>query len=302
MNTTIDTVLTEDPAAQSTLLSQRIGELREQGHLQLQELLSQFSTILNNPSERWAPLFLRELKNLERNEPEAFAEPLKHFLGKYLPLAEDVLQDTAATNIDSGENRAVESALSFIHGLGHRLFEMQSTRIKLSPQVHFVSFEDISARRPDLVSVTERDVVIHGHSFPRPQSEDLYHKGGFPRVLLKVYADAPWGTLLKELPPNDFDVVVRKGAKEAEQEALRIGVTTDGIEFFDEIDIPKILATRDVDINCCLVGKNGLYFADWAEEAARRGMVNLLPASRGLYGNDFFIDEEDGSFLQNLEG
>jgi hypothetical protein len=120
-------------------------------------------------------------------------------------------------------------------------------------------------------------------------------------VLTKLLAKAPESTIATELPANDLDVIVVSGSRDALAEAERYGISPDGIELVDELDFERIFASRDLDLNGCVVTREELVYATWAHQSARDGKVSIIPASRGLYGNDFFFDQ-DGVLLAKNRG
>lgn len=126
------------------------------------------------------------------------------------------------------------------------------------------------------------------HNFPIPPSQDILHKGGFPRVVLKILAHAPIEIIESELPPNDFDVIIRGDQERTVEQAVAMGVDADGIEKVDDFSFPYLFKTRDIDLNATFIGKDGIVFSDGAYNAAQSGKINLEAYDRGFYGSEFF--------------
>lgn len=137
-------------------------------------------------------------------------------------------------------------------------------------------------------------------SFPLPKSNNMVHKGGAPRVVLKILFGADPATIDPELPPNDFDVIATGDETQAFQDALSIGVDRDGVEMLEEMDYPTIFAGRDISLNCCVLGRNGVTFSDDMVTAAQTGHIKLESEARGLYGSEIFY--YDGQRLAKNRG
>ena len=125
--------------------------------------------------------------------------------------------------------------------------------------------------------------------FPLPDSGKIVHKGGLPRLCLKILAGAPESTIEAELPANDIDIVASGQQQEILKEAERMGVDRQGVEFVDELyPLSEHLINRDVTLNSCLLGKDFLAYTDEAWESARSGKVEAIGGWRGIYGRDTF--------------
>jgi len=285
-------------------VSEASASVREQALSDLQELMIDMQGILQQPVERWAHNFYRLVrhheKGLERS-PESYSSTLADFLKSHLPAFKEALRE-ATTSADPGhQGSAFERATEIIHNFSEYLFKLQERRVTLSPTVHSIPLETLQEMLPRDVEVSKDRITVRGHEFPRPQSNELCHKGGLPRVLLKLLAGAPEHTIRTELPANDLDVIAVANSREALDEAAALGISRDGIELVDELDFKSIFASRDLDLNGCVVTSDSLVYADWAHRAARDGQVAIIPATRGLYGNDFFHDQ-DGTLLAKNRG
>jgi hypothetical protein len=125
-------------------------------------------------------------------------------------------------------------------------------------------------------------------SFPLPPTSQMIHKGGFPRVVLKLLAGAEVGTIESELPPNDFDVIAWGEESEAYRVAAQMGVDLSGVEVLkaEQPDLSELMRTRDLDLNSAFIGKDGLFYSKEAEIAAKTGHIEPIPSHRGLYGTN----------------
>lgn len=278
--------------------------LREAALDGLRELTIDMQQILLHPPERWAHNFYRFVYQHEKalqEKPDSYPAPLAEFLRQHLPTFKEALR-TATARVDSEQAAtAFERATAMIHDFSEHLFHLQDRKVALKPEVHTISLEQLALLLPDDVIVTADTITVRGHEFPRPQSASLCHKGGLPRVLTKLLAGASESTIATELPANDLDVIVVSGSRDALDEAERYQISRDGIELVDELDFERIFASRDLDLNGCVVTKDELVYATWAHQSAREGKVAIIPAARGLYGNDFFLDQ-DGVLLAKNRG
>lgn len=113
------------------------------------------------------------------------------------------------------------------------------------------------------------------------------HKGGTPRVILKILAGAPIESIRAELPPNDFDVIATGDPLERQREALRMGVDIEGVEIVASLDDwHRLFAGRDINLNQCFFGLDGLTYTQQALESAQSGSISLEATERGLYGSE----------------
>ncbi len=92
---------------------------------------------------------------------------------------------------------------------------------------------------------------------------------------------------------NDIDMIAWPGENDRQEildEALRLGADIEGVEMTDEKDVEKVLKVRDVSINQCFFGREGLVFSTKALEAMQSGVVEIMdPMDRGLYGSESFM-------------
>lgn len=123
---------------------------------------------------------------------------------------------------------------------------------------------------------------------PLPPAPVVAHKGGTPRVLLKILAGAPPDMIRAEIPLNDFDAIACGDPVHCVRAAKRIGVDESGIEFVEEFDFPMLFLGRDIDLNMCFLFGDRLVYTREALESARTGKIKLygMERGRGIYGAD----------------
>lgn len=138
------------------------------------------------------------------------------------------------------------------------------------------------------------------YGFPMPSDENMIHKGGFPRTVLKILAGAPESTIEAELPPNDFDVIARGNTHDAHNKAVQLNIDPSGVEMVEDFDFPTLLGQRDIDLNMCFIGRQGLVYTPEAYTAAQTGHITVKSARRKLYGTE--VMHYNGIQLVNQRG
>lgn len=167
-------------------------------------------------------------------------------------------------------------------------------------EIRRLSLQELSNNYPDIHVVdtgTNFTISLFSHSadgwwrYTIPKSRDgniLLHKGGLPRVVLKIIAGAPRETIEAELPLNDVDFIAKGEIVELYKMAEEAGGDKDGVEITESINYPHIFKSRDLDLNGCLLSEDGLVFSTQAFEAAKSGKISILANKRGIYGTEFF--------------
>lgn len=257
---------------------------------------------LNNPPglhRLWAGAF-REARRINLDGASLSPEA-RSFTSSLAPLLLEKLEDQV--NIDPGTVDPAEQAISLIHELADVILASAVSPEYDPGPFHFVPFEELVQRFPGRIRILtvsgQRELCLKADPsdkrsvhFRIPSSEHVVHKGGFPRVLLKIYSGAPESTIAAELPPNDFDVIGHDQHRDIVfKEATRLKADPDGVEFVDEMDFRKIFGYRDMDINCCVVTNLGLVFSQRALEAAHNGTIRINPTSVRIYGADMFYHQ-----------
>ncbi len=255
------------------------------------------------PERWWASVYrylVKSKRQLDRLDPL-----VKRFLDRNIDAALEVIAEE--TRRSSGEDPTV-AAQSVIHHFAE-LLASPPLEQKESMDVHHLSLEMIlsDTEHFSLCDVPEIDSrtfevirVFKGlrvrasenddwSTFILPSSDQIWHKGGAPRVVLKIMAGAPLETVQVELPPNDVDVIGVGDKGEIIQQAEEMGVDPAGVEMVPSLDFSQLMLERDVNLNQCFLGQNGLVYSDDAWEAAQTGHMKLASAERGLYGSEVFF-------------
>ena len=207
---------------------------------------------------------------------------------------------------------ANERARSIIHEISELL--LVETKEQTVVEVQKISLEDIFTHQfqhgfqvreqSHLEGSTITNLEIYSptrdqwFAFPLPPTHQMVHKGGFPRVILKLLCGAPPETVESELPPNDFDVIAWGKEAEAYAAAEAIGVDLSGVEILTgkTPNFSQLLLTRDIDLNSCFIGKDGLVYSAEAALAAKSGHVQPIPSYRGLYGTNMLKYEGEALY------
>lgn len=261
--------------------------------------------------ERWWFVMYHELRTLQNSiDSGTFTLSLEA-----KDFAQDLLVDVINLLKEKAQHRyevsSTEDHLSEARKLVHQISELLSfpadTEAELRPTI--VSLEALlqgnERMNPNYsFDVVESDGVEHFRifssiqntyfDFPLPPSHEMLHKGGFPRVVLKIWVGSPTEIIEAELPPNDFDVIASGDEEEAYSTAQKIGVTSDGVEMVHNIhNAPALFASRDITLNQCFIGIDGLEFSDAARIAAQTGHIAAIPSLRGLYGRSMFYYQNE---------
>lgn len=135
---------------------------------------------------------------------------------------------------------------------------------------------------------------------------DFGYKGGVARIVLKLWAMLMWperfprSTLEAEFPVADFDAIVgHRLSSQMYPIAKALDVDADGIEArkqeaIDHEAILDYLSSRDLNVNECLLTKDGLYFTPEALEGVLSGVVTARSKRTTLFGIDWFWMKERG--------
>ncbi len=126
---------------------------------------------------------------------------------------------------------------------------------------------------------------------PIPSSDDVVLKGGPPRAILKIAADASSELIRSEFPLNDIDAMVRISKPEAIHEAMKLGADREGVEGVVDPLSADNLFNRDITLNSCALTAQGLIFIDEAFRDAATGQAVPLDSDRGHFGRNNFFHE-----------
>ncbi len=284
-----------DPDAQ-----QEVRESFQRFLAGLQEIIE------NRPPERWLRgiylYFRRSQQALETYNPE-----IRRYLGRRLEPVMDLLRERAKDQkgrrgAAPAEDQA-QVAQELIHAIEHILIPEREQERRFT--IHRVSLaelleDDVHFRLGSMLTKAGDRIpallVCAGgegdgwYPLPLPSSHEMMHKGGTPRVILKILAGAPLDRIRAELPPNDFDVIASGDPLTRQREAVHMGVDLEGVEHVESLaELDRLFAGRDINLNQCFFGLNGLTYTQQALEAARTGSISLEATERGLYGSETLI-------------
>lgn len=275
------------------------------------EIISQFRTLLTDihrvletrqPQQWWRGVYRQLIK--AKRHPEHYAPEIQAFISDYADSVIGLLREQAQ-DIHSGDTSSKDSVdisertLHIIHDTAKlikspkekdRPFEINHLPLELvfknNDRFRISKGENLGH---ELTFFEIRSETGDWHSFPLPMSDTMFHKGGFPRVVLKILAGAPPSTIEAELPPNDFDVVATGHPKKAYTEAGAIGVDLEGVEMLEKMNFEQLCKSRDINLNGCFIGKNELVYSTDAYNAAKSGKIAIEGYTRGIYGSDRFF-------------
>ena len=196
-------------------------------------------------------------------------------------------------------SQIIEKAAAAIHDISEIVAGKTKIRIP-EAKVLKISYQDLAEIQG--VSVSDNQIHVKGaksdqvYSFPIPTSTGVIYKGGLPRLLLKLYANAPQSTIEPELPLNDIDLLVRANDPVADHEVEQWRahpvygklIESNGVEKIPEIVPSHIVVSRDMTLNSCFLAKDGLYFSTSAYKDAHVGRMEPLGVGRALFGPDCF--------------
>jgi hypothetical protein len=264
------------------------------------EFLGDVESILeNNPPEKWWKVTERYLGILYALR-ETMAPKIKHFLESNLDDVFAIFEKykIIPNELDSERQSQfiLEQAQSAMREIADLFFTPEEVE---DLKVAEISVDQLVEKHENLqtVEIDGRRVIqvqkSTGKWFDFPMSTDpnIFHKGGTPRVLLKIMAGASQETIDRELPPNDFDLLVFGGVDEAldiGQEAEAIGADIDGIEHAHSEDMNRVMAERDIDLNQCLVSGDRFVYTESALHSAETGFITVASTDKGIYGTEKF--------------
>lgn len=233
--------------------------------------------------------------------PESYTTDMSAFFALHLGPIKDILrEETKQTTAINTKADIATRATGVIHRFSARLDqEYGPAQESETTVIHYLTIDQIlkqssrfRLKESDIFQIysTTRDCW---YDFPLPHLDSVLHKGGFPRVVLKILAGAKNNSIEAELPPNDFDVIGSGDTKIILIEAIRLGVDSQGVEIVDSVDdLSRHIQNRDVTLNSCFIGKNYIAFTPQAFESAQTGVVSTISRWRGIYGRDTFNYEK----------
>jgi hypothetical protein len=265
--------------------------------------------VINEKSPRnW----LKEVSQLLQEEKEkATQNPvLNNFWTQHIDQVESLIKESAnITEIDAEDfeekiSLRTQSLLTEIRS--HIEFAFDTEKIKMlkkswdqilqSSNKNYKLLQESNKGKTTLLVTNSEGKQ---YKFPIPSVNNLAHKGGVCRLLLKIINNAPKELIDAELPLNDYDVVGVVENKEVRENAISLGLTEEGIEpAAHELNFSELAAGRDLDINQVFLTKDGLIFSEAAQRAAVSGEINIPAQDRGTYNNNL-IPIENGCLVSD---
>jgi len=292
---------------------EEVKNAKETAYEDLGRIFQKCLEILQGNSSNWFTRLYRTLLK-ERQRIEALPEEEQIFLKQNIDEVIDLFQSWARPEgkkkpVVTGSN---DSELSFseikkrIHQL-EKVFEFKKEAAP-SMKIDSCSIEKLTALFPEQIQLTTKDgrQALKFRENQKqdwvevnvPQSDTVFYKGGVPRVLTKILAGADPALLKAEIPMNDIDIIAWSNGEDQEEivrEATALGADLEGIEMVEnDQPLQEVLKGRDVDLNQCFFGKNGLVFSDNALRAAETGSIDIMdPTERGLWGSESYYYSKD---------
>ena len=276
---------------------EKIQLIRETQYEPFRAQMDHLEEIISSDHDNWwfrTMLFLGRLQRAAVTTPEQFPEGMLQFVEQMVQQVQSRLADEVGA-----EGDPVVRAHEVVLDISDRMPSVE-TREHEAVTVMTKPLEELVAEHPQLEfstweknGQTRRALTIFdtkgaGHCFPLPDEDTLFHKGGFPRVLLKLMVGADPALIDAELPPNDFDIIALKTTKNIEEKAAVLSVDPDGIEYVSQLQLDRLFLERDIDLNMAVVGTDAFYFSEQALAAAKSGKIRVMSAHRGIYGTEFF--------------
>lgn len=269
-------------------------------HRELRRWLTHIYTVLHQiPPEQWGRRLFLESLRIEHALDDTLAAPeyvgLNEYIRQYALMLREEIRVAARGPQASSTEEVLQAVDRAIHHIAESVAVMDGDRVRNDEHPHHVSLEEL-CQLPGVRRVYDEtrgcwalQVQQGGKEafLPLPESSNILHKGGTPRVLLKLWMNAHPSLIAAELPPNDIDVLVAGPRETWQDEALRLGADLEGIEQVEDIDaLQELFMGRDVDLNQCFLGASGLVFSERAARAAQSGAIEVSARNRVLYGSE----------------
>lgn len=259
------------------------------------------------PPEEWTRLIYRELTrppSLVATEGRRdVSRESAGLIGSYAGFFKELLRDRIFQARERAEGEDEKTVLdvtdALVHGVADEFALPEPLEIREDERPQFATWQKLR-QLPGLTWIEEegRQFVEVENSRGQksriavPQTEQVLHKGGPPRIFLKLLAGANFDLLDAEIPLNDVDVVVCGDLAKAREEALFLGADPEGIEQVESFRrMQQLFSMRDINLNQCFLGKNGLHFTERALRAATTGRIEISSRGRSLYGSEVFYYE-----------
>lgn len=257
---------------------------------QLEEILARFEEISKNRDpEKWYRPMAKEFIKLTKS------------INSYHPLVRRFFYEIGVATLDAfheellyNQSENHEKIIDVVLAIRNFADKLQTGTTKEKLDYETVSLDQLqSGGRIELLNLPD------GQKFLRIQLENggtkeilvpkegILYKGGVARLAAKAF----FNTSLKGETASDIDIVVQKKNDEQITQVLekyKVANLTDA-EIVHELDIGRILATRDVDMNAALLSKDGLHISNRAKTALQTRIIHpLLPEEREIFGKSIF--------------
>lgn len=281
-------------------------EARRELHLRLRSWLTDLYRILaTTPPDVWGFRLYLAMVRL-RNEVDELSQTKEmegaiSYIQEYAKMFREEMRFVAHSSPHGSTERVLEAADAIVHRFAERVALSDGDVPRDDEYPEIVSIEEL-CRIPGITRAYD-----HGRKreclrvcydsketlLPIPSGSGILHKGGTPRILLKMLVGAPSEQISAEIPLNDIDVLVTGPRETWQDEALRMGADLEGIEQIKEgfSSLERLFIARDVDLNQCFFGASGLVFSERAATAAQTGTIAVSGRNRILYGSETMVVE-----------
>ncbi len=282
-------------------------ELFKSDHALL-SLLDSIEKVLKENPENWNRKLFPILKNfLRQTEGLPVSEFAKDIIPKILNLVKTSFKNGKDSTVE--DHKVAAETIATVHQISDSLSALLNDKKPIiggrSIDIHELGRIPNVEVKDQTISITH---PINGEVYvlPLPQRPDLLCKGGYPRLLLKLYSGAPLETILAELPLNDIDFMTVGESEGAAQEISELQgnplfaklIDPAGTEKIAALNTSDIFASRDMTLNSCFLSHSGLHFSFAAFRDCRLGKLTALGAGKDLYGSDCFY-HHDLKLLKN---
>ncbi|HUC94714.1 MAG TPA: hypothetical protein VMR19_01775 [Candidatus Saccharimonadales bacterium] len=284
-------------------------QVRQTLYEPLKEALVKVKNVVEFGSpETWGFGTAKRILRLERCV-DSFPPEAQEYLKTLFPQAMSILRNSPQLkNFDSiPETQRKESIGTAAQNEMYNAYDLMVHEIRNPelPHSSFITFDELVKMDSESFRLSHEVRVGGGKTFwvksnsrnewfpiALPITDRIIKKGGEARTILKKLARGPEETIENEFPFNDSDGIAVGQRKDVLEESITLGIDSDGLEMVKEMDIPRLLNSRDLDINATLVTKDGLFYTEDAFKAARTGHVKLYTNDRGIFGPIVFYYDQ----------
>ena len=247
-------------------------------------IIDKFINVVNTvPMDHWGFGFARII--IEMNSEPDLDIRIKEFFDEYLPTVWDIMRKPV-----DGAMPIPRIAIDNIMMIKEKLPAPEY----IPEEICIIPLEELKNKIPGskIYQIEDSDIVIFeinykGHCIKIPLLDSIYHKGGVPRLVAKLFFGAKKHLIDTEVPINDFDLMTYD-LEDAKRIMDFLGeMDLSGIELFH--DLKYAFSSRDVSINLALLTKEGLVYSPNAKKSYETGVMYHIYADHGIYSKNFFI-------------